>query len=867
MGKRKQRDEVVIVTDTMEVNPRAKTILMDALHAAGFEKKDFRWTHCLDNPPPQGKNVTKTMIKNERPAALDRIYEHKPKYVVLFGATPLTTVTELTGISKVRGKPFLHGDKKRVIIPTINPHQAMADEKWEYAMRQDLRRLRECVDFGGIPEEKELDYVTVDNKHKLRQMYKALRGTVAVDLETSRLYPYTTMMDKQIKKGTASKALLDAHKATHGSNNLPRVVAMQFGCRFKQYVVPMETAGIWSKKQLKKIVRKVTKLLMSCYTVFHNGKFDCLWMLVRFGVRWHVDFDTLLAHYICDENDLHGLKYLAQKFFGVPDWDIGGKDKTSWSPTNAKYAAHDVFYTRKLRFYLQKMLDEDWETKHVFNKILMPCVDMFIDAEFKGVYINMDQFDEAEKALREITTDALAKLEKWAKKATVVDKKTGKLNWGSSDQLANLLFKDLKIKSIEKTKGGKDSVSESVLLRIDHPMVGDLLAWRAAAKQLSSFIDGWRPYLDLDGRLHPSFKLHGTVTGRLSCENPNLQQVPRDPRIRTLITAAPGYTLIEADLSQIELRIAAELADEHALLQVFNDGGDPHWQTAIREIERGAGRKKEMIKTAKAHHLMLGKEFKKMNYSQAVEYVLSIGGDGAVDAVKHWTETKNLEKAFVDWKEDRKKAKAINFGYLYGMWWKKFKIYARDNYGVVVTDDEAQASRESFFALYPGFPDWHDKQRRFAQVNGYVRSLSGRKRRLPKAMGGRDTPERREAQRQAINSPVQSFANELNLMAALQMRDEFSPDFYSLVGTVHDAVLIEVRNDKVEEVYHRVLKIMSKPKLLKKFDIKLSVPIEAEAKIGPWAAGKGIEQWLAANPQKKHAANENSKKSKQRQAA
>ncbi len=273
---------------------------------------------------------------------------------------------------------------------------------------------------------------------------------------------------------------------------------------------------------------------------------------------------------------------------------------------------------------------------------------------------------------------------------------------------------------------------------------------------------------------------------------------------------------------------------------------DPHWQTAIREIERGAGYKKEIMKTVKLHHKQAGKKYKKMSYGQAVEYILKIGGDEAVDVVANWKETKDAKEAFMDWKETRKKAKAINFGYLYGMWWKKFKIYARDNYGVTVNDNEAQASREAFFELYPAFPEWHNKQRRFAQVNGYVRSLSGRKRRLPAASGGRDTPERREAQRQAINSPVQSFANELNLMAALQMRKEFNWNWFRICGTVHDAILMWVRNDKVEEVYKRGLEIMSFPDLLTDFEITLNVPIEAEAKIGPWSLGTGLEKWLAA---------------------
>jgi len=300
-----------------------------------------------------------------------------------------------------------------------------------------------------------------------------------------------------------------------------------------------------------------------------------------------------------------------------------------------------------------------------------------------------------------------------------------------------------------------------------------------------------------------------------------------------LITAPPGWTLIEMDLSQIELRIAAELADEYNMLEAFRTGVDVHWLTALREIERGAGMKEEIFKTVKLHKekVRANSIGEKMTYSEAVEYILGIGPDAATELLTLWKET-------------RKKAKAINFGYLYGMWWKKFKIYARDNYGVTVTDKQAQESRKSFFKLYPRFNPWHDRQRRFARLNGYVRSLSGRKRRLPDAQDSEDTPRRREAERQAINSPVQSFANELNLMAALQIREEFSRKHVRIVGTVHDACLFEVRNDMVPQLYKRGLEIMSGPKLLKDFEIELTVPIEAEAKIGPWGAGVSLEKWL-----------------------
>lgn len=859
------KKKITIVGEQPRINPRAKAILMDAMLAAGFEEKDFRWINVLQEDAPEGKNVTKTMIKNARPQFIEKLEKKDPEYVVLLGNTPCQAYLEQTGIRKLRGKPVEKDG--RVVIPILHPNQALHDDKWIDIIESDLQQLKECVKFGGIPEEKALDYIIVDTWAKVKAMLKDMRGWVAVDLECTRLYPFTTQLDELVASGRASQEAIKDHKATHNGNQ-PAVVAMQFGCRKRQWVVPMETAGIWSPDELKKIVKLATRKLKQCKTVFHNGKFDCLWMRVRFGVKWTVNFDTMLAHYLIDENDFHGLKYLAQKYLGAPDWDVEGGVKTAWSTKNAKYAAHDVFYTRKLRFILRDLLLEDHDVKRVHDLIMVPCIKLFIEAEFNGVHIDLDKMDDAEVYLREELATALKNLERWGTKAKLVDKKTGKINWGSADQLGHLLFEVLKIKPIEKTKGGKNSVSESVLLRIDHPMVGDLLKFRAAQKQLSGFIEGWRPYLDLHGRLHPVFKLHGTVTGRLSCEHPNLQQVPRDPRIRTLITAPDGWVLIEMDLSQIELRIAAELADEHNLLSVFNSGGDPHWQTAIREIERGAGYKDEMKRTAKLHHEQNGKEYKKMNYSEAVEYILSIGGDAAVDTVKQWMTDTRSNKEFMDWKETRKKAKAINFGYLYGMWWKKFKIYARDNYGVDVTDDEAQASREAFFELYPGFPKWHEKQRRFAQVNGYVRSLSGRKRRLPAAASGRDSPERREAQRQAINSPVQSFANELNLMAALQMRKEFNWNWFRICGTVHDAILMWVRKDKVQHVWDRGLEIMSHPELLDDFEIELGVPIEADAKVGPWGGGKDIKKWLAEqseavsklSPQKKQELSGSAKK-------
>jgi DNA polymerase-1 len=127
-------------------------------------------------------------------------------------------------------------------------------------------------------------------------------------------------------------------------------------------------------------------------------------------------------------------------------------------------------------------------------------------------------------------------------------------------------------------------------------------------------------------------------------------------------------------------------------------------------------------------------------------------------------------------------------------------------------------------------------------------TLSGRKRRLPEALSGDNSPERKAAERQAINSPVQSFANDINLMAALQLRAEYPRSQVRICGTVHDAVLFRVKNEHVPEVYTRMMEIMRRPKLMDDMDIRLAVPIEADGQVGPWGGGTTLEKWMEKNP-------------------
>lgn len=760
----------------------AGKVLDGLLVSAGLSREDVFITNAVHCRPPDNRTPRKTEIRQCK-QWLDRELDAvKPKFVLLLGNVPLLSVTGKSGIKKVRGRPF---EQDGILyLPTLHPAATLYDPKVRSHLENDFSLFGDIVRHDGLPQEEGLDFTIVQSEAHFNAMLRDILddGEASFDIETTCLYPWSAEAD---------------------------INSLGFGTRRRQYLFKPDLRWVL---RLDKFLRQ-HKIKLIC----QNGKFDLLWMWVHYDVQWYprLDFDTMLAHYMLDENDLHDLKYLAKKYFGAYDWDISKWEKTqALNPVIAKYQAHDLYYTLKLKPLLASKLAKDKDIEQLFHKLMMPLARLFVEIEYDGLYVDRKKFRAAERTLK-----------KKMRRAEKAMKEYADINFGSPKQLGELLFTQLKLPIIEKTKKGAASTSESVLKRLDHPVVESILAFRGAKQQYSFFIKGWKPFLD-GAYLHPSFKLHGTVTGRPSSEHPNAQQIPRDEFIRSLITAPPDWTLIDADLSQIELRIAAMLAKEPTMLRWFHEGKDIHWMKALQEIERAGGYMELVIKTASA----LAE--RDVRYHEAFD-ILREASAGEAEAVDK------------GWKELRKKAKAINFGYLYGMWWKKFVIYARDNYGVKVTEEQAQQSRKDFFDTFTELDKWHERQRQFARRHGYVRTLTGRKRRLPDAMLKEDSPARGEAERQAINSPVQGFAAELNLMAALQLRREFPRSQLRICATVHDAILARAKNNVVAKATKRLLEIMSHPDLLDEFDIKLTVPVLAEAKLGPWSQGVSLEKWRA----------------------
>lgn len=302
-----------------------------------------------------------------------------------------------------------------------------------------------------------------------------------------------------------------------------------------------------------------------------------------------------------------------------------------------------------------------------------------------------------------------------------------------------------------------------------------MLKWRKWKKYMTTYFLPWRDFRDGQDRIHPTYKLFGTVTGRLSCADPNLQQVPRDPFIRGILGARPGWTLVVADYSQVELRIAAMMANETTMLGQFARGEDIHMLRAMRMTEKVAA-----------------------------------------DVTK----------------EERKAAKPVSFGFLYGMGAPKFVDYARDSYDVHFTPEEAEAVRRGFFNDYPKLLAWHERQRRLARKYRQVQSPIGRIRHLPDILS-QDRAVQGEAERQAINSPVQSFASDLMLLALIELHKMMPPQEAVIVGTVHDSILCEVRDDLVPQWTARIKSTMEDMTIVKrKFGTEVTVPIVADIEVG-----------------------------------
>jgi DNA polymerase-1 len=506
--------------------------------------------------------------------------------------------------------------------------------------------------------------------------------------------------------------------------------------------------------------------------VWQNGKFDTLFIAQKYGVLLPIHHDVMLMGTAYDMSASHALDTMAEAYLGIASWDIPLKEKIKPNnPIVEKYLMKDIAVPWELFcYFLDSLTPLKW--KHYY-KLLKPAFLMFRRAEKTGIYWDKAKHAKVSKEYRRREQETLAAL-----------KECYDINWNSSKQVADVLFNKSNGEGLPQIKvspkTGNPSADAKVLRRLaakGYDLPNKLLEYKFYYGANTKFLNQWPKYASYDGRIHPSFNITNVVTGRTSCKNPNLQQVPRNKELRTQFTAAKGRVLIEADYSQLELRIAADYSQDKTMLKIYREGGDIHTETA-------------MTITGKPRDRIV--------------------------------------------KEDRTGAKGVNFGYLYGMLAKKYRDYAFDTYGLVVTMQEAERSRQLFFNKYSGLLGWHSETEQICEALGGVENKFGRFRSLPNIYS-RDRWERLDAIRKAINTPVQSTGSDLLLFASIECDETLRPSMdLRIVGTVHDAILFDCPEDAVKDALREIKRIMESPKALEWFDVSFSVPIEADVSVGAW---------------------------------
>jgi len=506
--------------------------------------------------------------------------------------------------------------------------------------------------------------------------------------------------------------------------------------------------------------------------VGQNLKYD-ISILANAGIKLQgVRYDTMLESYVfnsvASRHDMDGLalKYLGHKNISFEDIAGKGAKQITFNqiPVEiaAPYAAEDADITLRLHQHLWPRVEKETQLASVFNELELPLIQVLSDIERQGVYID--------SMLLSQQSDELAqKLDKLEQDAYVIAEE--KFNLASPKQLQTIFFDKLKYPVKKKTPKGAPSTAEDVLveLALDYPLPKIILQHRSLAKLKSTYTDKLPLMVNsTTGRVHTSYHQANAATGRLSSSDPNLQNIPirteEGRRIRQAFIAPEGRKILAADYSQIELRIMAHLSQDKGLLTAFAEGKDIHRATAAE---------------------VFGVHFEEVTTEQ------------------------------------RRRAKAVNFGLIYGM--SAFGLAKQ----LDIPRNEAQTYIDTYFARYPGVLKYMEDTRADAAEQGYVSTLYGRRLYLPE-IKDRNAMRRQAAERAAINAPMQGTAADIikkAMIAVATWINQETQGEIAMIMQVHDELVFEVDADKADAMKLKICQLMAEA-------ATIDVPLLAEAGIG-----------------------------------
>ena len=481
--------------------------------------------------------------------------------------------------------------------------------------------------------------------------------------------------------------------------------------------------------------------------------------------------DTMLQSYVLDSvGSRHDMDSLALKYLGcntIHFEDIAGKGKKQLTfnqidiDTASPYAAEDADITLRLHNTLWPKLQNEPDLLRVYEEIEMPLLPVLSNIEINGVYIDVDMLAKQSKQLEK----SLAKLEK-----EIFGQAGDEFNISSPKQLQEILFEKLNLPVLKKTPKGQPSTAEDVLqeLALDFPLPKLILEYRSLSKLKSTYTDKLPLQVsEKTGRIHTSYHQAVASTGRLASKDPNLQNIPirseEGRRIRQAFIAPKGYQIVAADYSQIELRIMAHLSGDKGLLDAFKNDIDVHRATAA-----------EVFGTT-------------------------------VDKVSN---------------EERRRAKAINFGLIYGM--SAFGLGKQLGIG----RNEAQEYVDLYFQRYPGVAKFMESTKESARDKGYVQTVFGRRLYLPDIKHS-NAQRRQYAERTAINAPMQGTAADIIKLAMINTEKWLSKSGLDIkmIMQVHDELVFEIKTKDVKTAIPEIVRCMESV-------TKLKVPLKVDAGSG-----------------------------------
>ncbi|EHK9000748.1 DNA polymerase I [Vibrio vulnificus] len=520
----------------------------------------------------------------------------------------------------------------------------------------------------------------------------------------------------------------------------------------------------WVLAQLKPLLEDDTKA-----KVGQNLKYDAS-VLARYGIEMKgIKHDTMLASYVYNsvggkhDMDSLALRFLQYSCISFEQLAGKGKNQLTFNQIDlneaAVYAAEDADVTLRLHNRLFANIEQDEKLKAIYQEIEVPLVPVLSRMERTGVLID-------DMKLSAQSQEIAVRLGELEQKAYEIAGQP--FNMNSPKQLQTILFEQMGLPVIKKTPSGTPSTAEEVLqeLALDYPLPSVIMEYRGLAKLKSTYTDKLPKMINPHtGRVHTSYHQAVTATGRLSSTDPNLQNIPirneEGRRIRQAFVAPHGYKILAVDYSQIELRIMAHLSGDQALLDAFRQGKDIHAATAAEIM------------------------------GVSIEQVSS---------------------------EQRRRAKAVNFGLIYGM--SAFGLAKQ----LGIPRGEAQAYMDKYFERYPGVMQYMEDTRSNASQHGYVETIFGRRLHLPE-ITSRNVMRRKAAERAAINAPMQGTAADIIKKAMLlvdQWIQEEGNGRVKLLMQVHDELVFEVEESCLTEIESKVQQLMESA-------AQLNVPLVAEA--------------------------------------